>query len=562
MTTTMPNSPPNSPAMLSQAKQYPCWSLNWRQRCDLELLLNGAFAPLTGYLNQADYDSVLKTMHLTSGELWPMPIVLDVTEAFAENLNTGDNICLRDDYGFALATLEIGSIWQADKTTEAQAVFGTDDAEHPGVQALYDKTHPVYIGGKVTALQTPQHFSFQTFRHTPEELKHEFAKRGWQKIIGFQTRNPLHKAHHALAQYAQQKVGANLLIHPTVGVTAPHDINYFSRVRCYLAALKHFPAQTTQLSLLPLAMRMAGPREAVWHALIRQNYGCTHFIVGRDHASPVNNGYKLYYEPYAAESLLHQYQHEMKIETVCAKEIVYVKNRDLYLPTDELGDNDDVQRLSGKQFRTLLNDGREVPEWFSYPEVVTELRDIYPPKHAQGLVILLTGLPAAGKTTLARALHNKLREMDTRHITHLDGDEIRQILSPNLGYQLQDRLDNLKRIGYVASVVGKHRGIALCSVIAPYHQARISMRQMAEAHGHFFEVYVSTPLATCEQRDFKGLYAKARAGQAKHVTGIDDVYEKPEHADLVINMAETAVADAVSQIILQLENLNWLRYTE
>ena len=543
-----------------EAAGYPSWDLSQRQLCDLKLLLNGGFSPLVGFLGEQDYEQVLERMRLRDGTLWPMPVTLDVTRKFVDGLRPGQRIGLRDPEGFLIATMTVESIWEPDRRCEAQAVFGTTDEAHPGVDYLLNQTHPVYLGGCLVGIARPVEYDFTQLRDDPQDLRAKFKRWGWQRVVAFQTRNPMHRAHKELTQRAAQIAEANLLIHPVVGQTKPGDVDHFARVRCYEQVLKTYPEQTTLLSLLPLAMRMAGPREAVWHAIIRKNFGCTHFIVGRDHAGPGSDrAGNPFYGPYDAQALFQQMQGEIGIQMVPFKEMAYIQDRGQYVPQDEVRPGETVLSLSGTEFRRRLREGIDIPPWFSYPEVVEELRRRYPAKHRQGFTVLFTGLSGAGKSTLANALMIKLLELGGRSVTLLDGDLVRKHLSSELGFSKEHRDLNILRIGFVASEITKAGGVAICAPIAPYATIRRRVREMVEAYGTFVEIYVATPLEVCEQRDAKGLYAKARAGLLSHFTGIDDPYEPPEAPDVVIH-TESELPDAAAQrIVLKLEALGLIR---
>ena len=543
-----------------EAAGYPSWDLSQRQLCDVKLLLNGGFSPLTGFLAEQDYEQVVERVRLADGTLWPIPVTLDVSRKFVDGLRPGQRIGLRDPEGFLVAAMTVESIWEPDRRREAQAVFGTTDEAHPGVDYLLNQTHSVYLGGPLVGIARPVEYDFTQLRDDPQDLRAKFARWGWQRVVAFQTRNPMHRAHKELTQRAAQIAEANLLIHPVVGQTKPGDVDHFARVRCYEQVLKTYPEQTTLLSLLPLAMRMAGPREAVWHAIIRKNFGCTHFIVGRDHAGPGSDrSGRPFYDPYDAQALLQQVQGEIGIQMVAFKEMAYVQDRGQYVPQDEVRPGETVLSLSGTEFRRRLREGIEIPAWFSYPEVVEELRRRYPPKHRQGFTVLFTGLSGAGKSTLANALMIKLLELGGRSVTLLDGDLVRKHLSSELGFSKEHRDLNILRIGFVASEITKAGGVAICAPIAPYATIRRRMREMVEAYGTFVEIYVATPLEVCEQRDTKGLYAKARAGLLTHFTGIDDPYEPPEAPDVVIH-TESELPDAAAQrIVLKLEALGLIK---
>ncbi len=537
----------------AEAVYLPSWDLTQRQVWDLELLLNGAFSPLRGYLSRADYESVCQSMRLADGTLWPIPITLDVTEEFAARLAVGQRVALRHPEGMILAILTVRDIWKPDRKREAERVYGTTDEAHPGVFQLYHQTHPLYVGGELEGLEHPPHHTFKHLRHTPAELRHLFKKLGWKRIVAFQTRNPMHKAHVELTKRAAAQAHANLLIHPVVGRTSPGDVDYFVRVRCYQAILKYYPEQTTMLSLLPLAMRMAGPREALWHALIRRNYGCTHFIIGRDHAGPgPNSNGEPFYPPYAAQELAQKYQDELGLQIVPFEEMVYVEDRAQYMPRSEVPKGARVLTLSGTELRRRLREGLEIPDWFSYPEVIAALRRSFPPREKQGFTVFFTGLSGAGKSTIANILVAKLMEIGTRPVTLLDGDIVRKHLSQELGFSKKDRDINVRRIGFVASEITKNRGIAVCAPIAPYRATRREVRELISQYGGFIEVYVATPLEVCEARDRKGLYAKARAGLIKDFTGINDPYEPPEHPDVTVDTAKMSCEEAAHEILLYL----------
>jgi sulfate adenylyltransferase len=544
----------------ARARDLPSWDLNMRQLCDIEMLLNGAFSPLEGFLGEADYRRVLSDMRLTNGVLWPMPITLDVTQQFAEKLKVGDAIALRDGEGVLTATMEISSIYLPNFDVEAKAVFGTTDLKHPAVSYLKARSNPVYLGGKLRGVEPPRHYDFKHLRDTPKELRDRFQKLGWRRIVAFQTRNPMHRAHQELTFRAAKDVEANLLIQPVVGMTKPGDVDHFTRVRCYEHLLKAYPEQTTTLSLLPLAMRMGGPREAVWHAIIRKNYGCTHFIVGRDHAGPGNdsNG-KPFYGPYDAQRLMQQFEKELDITMVPFKNMVYVEDKAQYFPEDEVEKGARTLDISGTELRRRLQEGADIPEWFSFPAVVAELRRTHPPRHKQGFTVFFTGLSGSGKSTIANALMVKLMEMGGRPVTLLDGDLVRKHLSSELGFSKEHRDLNIQRIGYVASEITKNGGIAICAPIAPYAATRKRVREMIEPVGGFIETHVATPIEVCEQRDRKGLYAKARAGILKGFTGIDDPYEVPENPEMRLDTTESTPDMSAHRIIVKLEALGFIR---
>ena len=532
--------------------------LTSRQICDLELLMNGGFNPLKGFLTQADYDGVVENMRLADGSLWPMPINLDVSEEFAASLEIGQDIALRDQEGVILATMTVTDRWEPNKAREAEKVFGADDDAHPAVNYLHNQAGKIYLGGPVVGLQQPVHYDFRGSRDTPNELRAYFRKLGWRRIVAFQTRNPLHRAHQELTFRAAREAQANLLIHPVVGMTKPGDVDHFTRVRCYEAVLDKYPAATTTMSLLNLAMRMAGPREAVWHGLIRKNHGCTHFIVGRDHAGPGNNSKgEDFYGPYDAQDLFRTNQEEMGIEMVDFKHMVWVQERAQYEAIDEIEDKENITilNISGTELRRRLQEGLEIPEWFSFPEVVKELRRTRPPRSQQGFTVFFTGFSGSGKSTIANALMVKLMEMGGRPVTLLDGDIVRKNLSSELGFSKEHRDLNIRRIGYVASEITKNGGIAICAPIAPYATTRRAVREDIEAFGAFIEVHVATSIEECERRDRKGLYKLAREGKIKEFTGISDPYDVPADPELSVETENVEVDNCAHQVLLKLESM-------
>ncbi|MDO9640276.1 MAG: bifunctional sulfate adenylyltransferase/adenylylsulfate kinase [Pseudotabrizicola sp.] len=544
----------------AEAGNLPSWDMTPRQICDLELLMNGGFNPLKGFMSEADYDSVVSTMRTASGALFPIPITLDVNEKFAESIEPGQDIALRDQEGVILAILSVTDKWLPNKALEAEKVFGADDLAHPAVNYLHNQAGRVYLGGPVTGIQQPVHYDFKGRRDTPNELRAFFRKMGWRKVVAFQTRNPLHRAHQELTFRAAREAQANLLIHPVVGMTKPGDVDHFTRVRCYEAVLDKYPQSTTTMSLLNLAMRMAGPREAVWHGIIRKNHGCTHFIVGRDHAGPgKNSAGQDFYGPYDAQTLFAEHAAEIGIEMVDFKHMVYVQEKAQYYPANEVPENTTVLDISGTELRRRLREGIDIPEWFSFPEVVAELRRTSPARAKQGFTVFFTGLSGSGKSTIANALMVKLMEMGGRPVTLLDGDVVRKHLSSELGFSKEHRDINIKRIGYVASEISKNGGIAICAPIAPYTATRRAVREMIEAFGAFIEVHVATSIEECERRDRKGLYKLAREGKIKEFTGISDPYEAPTKAELVVDTEGMDVDHCAHQVILKLESLGLIR---
>jgi len=541
------------------AKSLPSWTLNDRQICDIEMILDGSFSPLNGFLNESDYNSVLENMRLQDGTIWPIPITLDVKAEFAEKINESDEIALKDNEGFTIAVMSIESIWAPDKIAEAEKVILTKDDSHPAVNYLLNESNPVYVGGPLKGLMLPKQYDYTELRRTPVQVRELFERNGWDNVVAFQTRNPMHKAHVELTVRAAEEHNAKVLIHPVVGLTKPGDVDHYTRVRCYKHVLKKYADDTVMLSLLPLAMRMAGPREALWHAIIRKNFGCNMFIVGRDHASPGSGkDGQPFYGPYDAQDLLKEFEEELGIKMVPFQLMVYVPSKDAYIPKDELGDKEEFNMISGTDLRDRLRNDEEIPEWFSYPEVVAELRRFRPALDKRGFTIFFTGLSGSGKSTLANGLLVKLMEDGRRPVTLLDGDIVRTNLSSELGFSQEHRKLNVRRIGFVASEITKNGGIAICAPIAPYHADRRYNRELISPLGGFIEVYVDTSLAVCEERDVKGLYALAREGKLKQFTGIDDPYEQPEKPEIKITSAGASPEVLVDEIISRIKEMGYL----
>ena len=545
-------------ALKADLATWPNWTLTPRQLCDLELLITGAFSPLQGFMSRDDYESVCQHMRLANGTLWPLPITLDISEEFARTLEPGTHVALREPEGRCLAVLHVEDIWQPDRAAEARLVFGTTDSAHPGVAALA-AGHPFRIGGRIEGMDVPVHHDFVSLRKTPLQLRNELQADGWHRVVAFQTRNPMHRAHVELTRRAIEETGARLLIHPVVGMTKPGDVDHYTRVRCYQVALQTYDPGMATLALLPLAMRMAGPREALSHAIIRRNYGCTHLIVGRDHAGPGSDSAgRPFYGPYDAQRLLREHEAEIGVQMVPSREVVYVANQSRYIPEDQVPDGTAVLRVSGSELRRRLVTGEDIPEWFSYPDVVRELRRTHPPRSQQGFTVFFTGLSGSGKSTIANVLLVRLLERGDRKVTLLDGDLVRRHLSSELGFSREHRDLNIERIGFVASEITHGGGVTLCAAIAPYDGARRTVRSLCEAAGGYLLVHVATPIELCEQRDTKGLYAKARAGLLTQFTGISDPYEVPEDADLVIDTTDLRPQEATEKILSMLSERGYL----
>jgi len=534
-------------------------TLSLKQQCDLEMISNGAFSPLSTFNNQKDYEEILLKNKLSNGLVWPIPIVLDVPDQFLKSLDKNEYISLRNTEGFLLAILKVKEFWAPNKKEEANLVFKSNDPNHPGVDYLFNHTNNNYISGELIPIQENKYFDFTHLRKSPQEVRDFFRLNNWKDVIAFQTRNPMHRAHYELTKLAMDEHNSKLLIHPVIGMSKPGDIDHFTRVKCYQHIIKYYPENSVELSLINLAMRMAGPKEALWHAIIRKNYGCNRIIIGRDHAGPgVNAEGKPYYQPYDAQELIAQYQEELEIKMVPFKEMVFAKNKKTYLPLDKIEQDDPIEKLSGTQFKELLQQRTEIPTWYSFPEVIHELRKRFPKLHNQGLTVFFTGLSGAGKSTLANAIMYKLMETEDRPITLLDGDIVRQHLSSELGFSKEDRDIHVKRIGYVASEITKHGGVAICAPIAPYSNTRKVVRNMIDEVGSFVEIHVATPLSVCEERDTKGLYKQARAGKILDFTGVSDPYEEPENPEITVDTSDITVEESSALILDKLRSLKLL----
>ena len=545
--------------MKATAKDFASLTLDERALCDLELLAVGAFSPLRGFMGQADYDRVVSESRLADGTLWPLPITLPVTPG--DGVEVGKPLALRDVYGNLLAFLHVEEIYPYDKDAEAKGAYGSTDAKHPSVARLA-KQADRYASGRLEVIRVPPHHDFVELRRTPQELRDHFAQLGWTKVVAFQTRNPLHRAHEELTKRAAEQIGGGLLIHPVVGVTKPGDVDHYTRVRCYRALVDtaYEPASVV-LSLLPLAMRMAGPREALLHAIIRRNYGCTDLIVGRDHAGPgADSTGKPFYGPYDAQEAMKTHQAEIGMGMVDFKQMVYLPDEDRYSAVDEVPKGAKTADISGTQVRDdYLAKGLPLPEWFSRPAVAAILNETSPPKFRQGLTIWFTGLSGSGKSTVAHGLIERLAEYG-RNVSFLDGDEIRTHLSKGLGFSKEDRDANINRVGYVAGLINQHGGTTICAVISPYRGPRDNARKLSK--GNFVEVFCDTPLDVCESRDVKGLYAKARTavaeGKGMGFTGVDDPYEAPTNPEVTLDTSKLGVQACADAIIDKLIELGYI----
>jgi sulfate adenylyltransferase len=535
------------------SRDLPDLALTARQMCDLELLATGAFSPLAGFMTRADYESVLDRMRLQDGTLWPIPICLGVSQSKAASLEAGQSLALRDPEGFLLAVMHLEDIWPIDHEKEARQVLGTCDPDHIGVQYLYEGGTTHYIGGKLEVLSLPLHPDFKQIRLTPSEVRQHFKRMGWQRIVSFITRNPIHRPQFEMTLCAMREAKANLLLLPISEETKPGDFDHFTRVRCYHRVAGHYPPNSHFMNLLPIAIRMAGPRSTLLHAIVSKNFGCTHLLVGRNHASPgTDKTGAPYYPKNAAKDILGTFGEEIGITPVSYTEMAYLPFEDEYRFIEDIPEDCQSITLSGSDIRQRVRNGRKIPEWATFPEVIEEILKAYPPPRKQGLTIFCTGLSGAGKSTIAKVLYSRFLERGDRPVTLLDGDIVRHNLSSELNFSKEHRDINVRRIGFVASEITKNRGIAICAPIAPYEKTRRDVRKTIESYGGFIEVHVATPIQTCEARDRKGMYAKARAGLIKGFTGVDDPYEIPESPEVSIDTTSLTPDEATQEILLLL----------
>ncbi|KAK2753790.1 Sulfate adenylyltransferase [Onygenales sp. PD_40] len=552
---------PRHDELEAEAETLPAIVLTERQLCDLELILNGGFSPLEGFMNEKDYNGVVSDVRLADGNVFSIPITLDLSAADIQDLGVkpGARVTLRDfrdDRNLAILTVD--DVYRPDKQKEADLVFGGDD-EHPAIKYLFNKAQEFYVGGKVEAVNKLNHYDYVGLRFTPAELRSHFDKLGWSRVVAFQTRNPMHRAHRELTVRAARARQANVLIHPVVGLTKPGDIDHFTRVRVYQALLPRYPNGMAVLGLLPLAMRMGGPREAIWHAIIRKNHGATHFIIGRDHAGPGKNSKGVeFYGPYDAQHAVEKYKDELGIEVVEFQQVTYLPDTDEYKPVDEVPAGTKTLDISGTELRKRLRTGGHIPEWFSYPEVVKVLRESNPPRFAQGFTIFLTGYQNSGKDAIARALQVTLNQQGGRSVSLLLGDTVRHELSSELGFSQEDRHKNIQRIAFVAAELTKAGAAVIAAPIAPYERSREQARETISATGSFFLVHVATSLEYAEKTDKRGIYAQARRGEITGFTGVDDPYEVPKNPDLTVDIEKQTVRSIVHEIILVLESQGFL----
>ena len=542
-----------------QSRDWPSVDLGPRQLCDLELLLNGGYSPLEGYMGSADHDQVCATSHLANGVLWPLPVTLDVVKEVAENLSPGGFLALRDGEGVMLAVVKVDEVWRPDRAAGARALFGTDDLSHPGVQQHLHRTKEFAVAGKVEGIQLPVHYDYRELRLTPSELRRKFGRLGWRKVIAFQTHRTVHRAQLAMMTEAAGEAGANLLLHPVVGLDQPGDADHYTRVRCYQELMPHFASFMARLNLCPIAPRGGGPREAVLQAIVHKNYGCTHLLVDFDGSGAVleSPGAPCYAAD-EARDLMARHADELGVEWIPAREMVYHEDRRRFVAPEDVPGDGRVLRLTVEEIRRRLDDGREIPDWYTYPSVARELQRRHPVRGSQGVTVFFTGLSGSGKSTIANALRVKLLEVGGRGVTLLDGDLVRMNLSSELGFSKAHRDLNIRRIGFVASEITRAGGVAICAPIAPYDVVRREVREMVAPCGGFVLVHVATPLEVCEARDRKGMYAKARAGIIKEFTGISDPYEVPADADVTIDTSNMTPTEATREVLFFLERQGYI----
>ena len=538
------------------ANKLPSLQLSPRSLCDIELLSVGAFSPLDRFMGKADYTGVVKEMRLANGTLFPIPITLPVADA--SSIQLGKDIALRSPNNDLIAVMTVEEVFEWSPSQEARLVLGTEDVRHPLVAEMASWGR-AYISGPLKVLNLPKHYDFSELRKTPAEVRSTLQQLGYSNVVAFQTRNPIHRAHEELTKRAANQVGGGLLIHPVVGMTKPGDIDHYTRVRAYkILVERYYDRNRTLLSLLPLAMRMAGPREALWHAIIRRNYGASHFIVGRDHAGPGKDSEgRPFYGPYDAQQLLQRFESEIGVKMVPFKEIVYLPDEDRFEEQDQVPVGTRIATISGTEVRAeYLGNGKRLPEWFTRPETAAILSKVSPPAHKQGFCLWFTGLSGAGKSTIAEILAILLMEHG-RQVSLLDGDVVRTHLSKGLGFSKEDRDTNILRIGFVASEIVQHHGVVICAAVSPYGATRNECRLMV-GENRFIEIFVDTPIEVCEQRDTKGMYAKARRGEIKAFTGVDDPYEEPLSPEIRLKTTDCLAEDNARKIFRYLMDQGFL----
>ncbi len=528
------------------SKNWLSWDLSQHQICDLELLLNGSFSPLTGYLLHKDYESVCSYMRLSDNTIWPIPIILDVTEDFAIKVKNDQKVALRDPEGVMIAVLTIQDIWKPNHDNEAEVIYTNGENKQPGVEDLLKNKDTYYLGGSIKGIQLPEHYDFHTLRFTPQEVRSNISRLGWNRVTGYQPIKIMHRAQYELTRKVIEKLNANLLMQPLVGIIKPGDNNHFTRIRCYQALLPHYPKATAILSLLPLVRRLPQSREILLKAIISKNYGCRDLIVEFSSPSKV------------IDEMADKWSDELGIRLLPCPNMVYMEKENTFIPKTEIPEGRISSTITENELKERIYSGKSIPEWFTFTEIENELKRSYPPRKKQGFTVFFTGLSGSGKSTIARALMSRFMEIGGRPVTLLDGDIVRKNLSSELGFSREHRNINIRRIGFVASKITKNGGIAICAPIAPYDSIRKDVRAMMTSLGGFFLVHVATPLKVCEARDRKGLYAKAKAGLIKEFTGISDPYELPDDAELTIDTAILTTQEAMQKIVAHIASEGYL----
>ena len=545
--------------VLHRAPQLPSIKISMRNLCDLELLATGAFSPLDRFMGKADYERVLHEMRLSDGVLFPLPITL--TADPKELPTVGEELVLRNANNEVMAAMRLDEVYHWDAETEAALAYGSNDAKHPMVSEMA-RWNRVCISGPLQVVNLPKYHDFVELRRNPQQVRSLLDAMGHDNVVAFQTRNPLHRIHEELTKRAAAQVGGSLIIHPVVGMTKPGDVDHYTRVRIYKALVdNYYDKQSTVLSLLPLAMRMAGPREGLLHAIVRRNHGANHFIVGRDHAGPGKDSTgKPFYGPYDTQEAMKKYEHELGVKMIPFEELVYLPDENRYVEGRDVPAGARTLNISGTQVRDdYLAKGRLLPDWFTRPETAEILREMYPPRHKQGFCVWFTGLSGSGKSATTQVLTSLLLERG-REIAILDGDVVRTHLSKGLGFSKEDRDTNILRIGFVAGEIVHAGGAVICAAISPYRAARNEARRMVGES--FIMAFMDTPVEVCEERDVKGLYIKARQalaeGHPMGFTGVDDPYEPPIEPEITLKGYGATPEENARKIVQYLEAQGFL----
>ena len=548
-------SPERSAAIKQEAMTLPSLDLSWKQICELELLLNGAMSPLSGYMNRAEMHGVLSNMKLPDGCFWPRPVMLVVSEKAAQKLSAGQTVALRDSEGVMPAILHISEVWPADPEAEMQLA----DASGVPMARELAEAGQYYVGGRLEGVTLPPRHDFLNLRLTPAEMREQFARLGWRRVMAYQPSQALHRPQYEFLLRTAKEQESNLLIHAVAGADPVLESGHFALVRACQALMPRLPAATSMLALNPMTPWAAGPRKTLLKAIMARNYGCSQLVIGGE--TPLEGRQRRGQDTpnIAKDTVFAVARESLGVTLLPFPRMVYVEDRDEWLAEDEVPAGARAESMNGAELTRRLMQNLKVPDWFSFPEVLDELRKAYPPRSRQGFTVFFTGLSGSGKSTIARALTVRLMEMGGRRVSLLDGDIVRTNLSSELGFSKAHRDINIRRIGFVASEITKHGGTAICAPIAPYQATRRAVRALIEEWGGFLEIHVSTSIEVCEQRDRKGLYAKARAGLIPEFTGVSDPYEVPENPELAIDTSRYSVDEAVQMIVLKLEHEGYLR---